>query len=397
MEEEENEREEEEGGEDFAAMLEQSLVGGAPLETGQKVEGTVLKAGKEWVFLDVGQKGEGVLATQELLDEEGRMTVAVGDRVSAYFLGREGGELRFTTRLGGGASGSAGLETAWQNGIPVEGKLEQETKGGFEVRLTGGVRAFCPFSQLGTQRHENPEEMAGRSLSFKITRFGGQGRDIVVSHRAILEEERRRQRDILRETLREGAIVKGTVTAIRDFGAFVDIGGIEGLLPISEVGWGRTNDLSEVLSVGQAVEVAVKSLDWEAERFSFSLRATMADPWVKVGTVYTEGSVHTGTVARLLPFGAFVTLEDGIDGLVHISKLGEGRRINHPREVLKEGQSLKVTVEKIDAPQRRISLVPAAEGDEEEATGSYLNQPQASMGSSGDLMKKAAGNKKKKG
>jgi small subunit ribosomal protein S1 len=395
--EEEERSQEEEGGEDFAAMLEQSIAGGAPLEAGQKVEGTVLKAGPEWTFLDVGQKGEGVLATKELLDEEGRLTAAVGDRVSAYFLGREGGELRFTTRLGGGTGGSAALETAWQNGIPVEGKLEQETKGGFEVRLTGGARAFCPFSQLGTQRHENPEELAGRTLSFRITKFGGDGRDIVVSHRAILEEERRRQREVLKENLREGAIVKGTVTAIRDFGAFVDIGGIEGLLPIAEVGWGRTNDLTEVLSVGQVVEVAVKSLDWEEDRFSFSLRATTADPWSKVGTVYTEGSVHNGTVARLLPFGAFVTLEDGVDGLLHISKIGEGRHINHPREVLKEGQPLKVTVDKIDASKRRISLAPAAKGDEEAATADYLGRPQASMGSFGDLLKKAAVDKKKKG
>jgi small subunit ribosomal protein S1 len=395
MDEEDKGQEEEEGGEDFAAMLEQSTVGGAPLEAGQNIEGTVLQAGSEWIFLDVGQKGEGVLATRELLDEEGRLTVAVGDRVSAYFLGREGGELRFTTRIGGGASGSAGLETAWQSGIPVEGRLEKETKGGFEVRLSGGARAFCPFSQLGTQRHENPEEMVGRGLSFKITKFGEQGRDIVVSHRAIVEEERRRQREVLKGSLKEGAIVKGTVTAIRDFGAFVDIGGIEGLLPISEVGWGRTNDLADVLTVGQAVEVAVKRLDWEENRFSFSLRATMADPWAKVGTVYTECSIHRGTVARLVPFGAFVTLEDGVDGLLHISKIGEGRHINHPREVLKEGQSLKVTVEKIDPSERRISLALAAEGDEEAATGSYLDQPQASMGSFGDLMKKAARDKKK--
>ena len=157
------------------------------------------------------------------------------------------------------------------------------------------------------------------------------------------------------------------------------------------------NDLTEVLSVGQVVEVAVKSLDWEADRFSFSLRATMADPWSKVVSVDTEGSVHNGTVARLLPFGAFVTLEDGVDGLLHISKIGEGRHINHPREVLKEGQPLKVTVDKIDASKRRISLAPAAKGDEEEATADYMGRPQASMGSFGDLLKKAAGDKKKKG
>jgi small subunit ribosomal protein S1 len=394
MEERMKDKEEEGGDESFADMLEKSMVGATRLEPGQRIEATVLKVGAEWVFLDVGQKGEGILELGEILDADGRQTVSEGDRLSAYFLSDEGGELRFTTRLGSGSAGTAQLEQAWENSIPVEGRLEKEIKGGYEVRLGGGARAFCPFSQLGLRRGEDSGESVGQTLAFKITRFGEKGRNIIVSHRAIVEEERRTRREELKGTLREGMIVKGTVTNIRDFGAFIDIGGIEGLLPISETGWGRVEKISDVLNMDQVVEVAIKSLDWEKDRFTFSLRAVMADPWAKVGAVYREGSTHRGTVARLAPFGAFVTLEDGIDGLVHISKLGEGRRINHPREVLEEGQKLTVKIEKIEQERRRISLAPATE-DAEEDTSPYVDHPPSSMGTLGDLLKTGLERKKK--
>jgi len=377
-----------EGGEEsFAAMLEHSLAAPARLEPGQKVQATVLKVGAEWVLLDVGQKGEGYLDVKEVLDADGRPTVKAGDVLPTWFLDGEGGELRFTARIGGGSSGTAQLEEAWKSGIPVEGRLEKEVKGGYEVKLPGNVRAFCPFSLLGLGRQEAPGAAAGRTLLFKITQFGERGQNLVVSHRAIQEEERRVQREALKARLREGMIVEGTIKNICDFGAFVDIGGVEGLIPISEVGWGRTLNIGDVLQSGQSVQVEIKSLDWERDRFSFSLRATMADPWAKVGTVYRQGSTHPGTVARLAQFGAFVTLEEGIDGLLHISKIGEGRRINHPREVLKERQTVRVTIDEIDTPGRRLSLSLASGGAGAEETGDYVNRPAASMGTFGDLLK----------
>lgn len=383
--------------ENFAALLEQSLIGSRELKPGQKVEGTVLQLGKEWIFLDVGQKGEGVLDAREMQDEEGRLTVAEGDTVSAYFVSRKGGELRFTTRLGAGEAGAAQIEEAWRSGIPVEGRLEKEIKGGFEVRLPGGMRAFCPYSQLGMRREDYPEAIVGQTRSFKVLQFGEQGRNVVVSHRAILEEERARQRETLRETLEEGAVVTGTVTALRDFGAFVDIGGLEGLLPISEISYGRVDRIEDALHVGQTLDVAVKKLDWENQRFSFSLRDTLADPWGKVGTLYAEGSTHTGTVARLAQFGAFVTLEEGIDGLIHISKLGAGRRISHPREVLQVGQQLLVTIEQVDREQRRISLAPAAAAAEQAGPSRYVEKPSGgSMGTLGELLKGRRDGKKKR-
>ncbi len=397
---EELENEENQNGDDenFAELLEKSLVTHTDLRPGQKVEAKVLQVGSEWVFLDVGQKGEGVLDVREILDDEGNPKIAPGETLGAYFLSRSEGELRFTTRIGGGSAGASGLEEAWRSGIPVEGRVEKEIKGGYEIRLPGGIRAFCPFSQIGLRRPESPDEAIGQTFPFKINRFDEQGRNIVVSHREILEEERHKQRDGLKTTLKEGDVVKGTVTSVRDFGAFIDIGGVEGLIPVSEISYGRVENPGETLSVGQALEVAVKSIDWENDRFSFSLRDTLADPWTKVGSTYREGMTLTGTVSRLAPFGAFVTLEEGIDGLIHISRLGEGRRIRHPQDVLKAGQVLPVTIEKIERDARRISLVPASGGEEAEAPSSYQEKPSAAggMGTLGDILKAKMEKKKRK-
>ena len=373
----------------FAEMFEQSMVGKGQLEPGQKIDAKVLQIGNEWIFLDVGQKGEGVLDSRELRDEEGNLTVSVGDQISAYFMSRKGGELRFTTRLGGGSSGTAQLEEAWRSEIPVEGRIEKEVKGGYEIKLPGNVRAFCPFSQLGLRRQDDSEDLSGKTLSFRISQFSEQGRNIVVSHRVILDEERRQQKAELMKTLKEGMLVSGTITNIRDFGAFVDIGGLEGLLPISEISYGRVENIEEILQVGQQVEVAVKKCDWEKERFTFSLRDTLANPWLKVETSYPVGSTHTGTVSRLAQFGAFITLGEGIDGLMHISKIGGEQRIKHPQDVLKLGQQLQVTVEKIDLDEKRISLAPFRDKTDESQETSYEEKTTGGMGSFADLFKNA--------
>lgn len=383
--------------EDFAAMLEESMSGSTRLELGQKTEAEILQIGKDWVFLDIGQKGEGVLDVRELQDESGEISVEVGDSISAYFMSRSGGEMRFTTRIGAGSSGTAQLEEAWRSGIPVDGRVEKEIKGGYEVMLPGNVRAFCPFSQIALRRQENPEELIGQSFPVKISQFSEQGRNVVVSRRALLEEERRVQSEELKKTLKEGDRVSGEVTSIRDFGAFVDIGCIEGLLPISEVSYSRVEDLSEVLHVGQQLELAVKRIDWAENRFSFSLRDTLVDPWSTATDKFPIGSQHTGKVSRLAQFGAFVTLEEGLDGLVHISRLGDGKRINHSRDVLSVGLDIAVVVEKIDVEQRRISLVPAG-GEDVVTEKSWSDQSASSgMGSFGDLFKVSQGKSAKKG
>lgn len=388
--------------ESFAELFERSFKKTGRLEPGEKVEARVLKISGDWIFLDTGRKGEGVLESKELLDPDGNLTVKEGDVITAWFLSSANNEMRFTTRLGSGPAGSARLEEAWRSGIPVEGFVEKEIKGGYEIKIGGSVRAFCPFSQISLGRADDRAQFVGRHLPFRITEYGENGRNIVLSHRALLEEERMQQRERLRETLHEGMTVKGTVTSLRDFGAFVNVDGIEGLIPISEIGWGRVAEIGDILSVGQEVEVAVKKLDWENDRFSFSLKDTLTNPWEKVVDKYPVGTYHKGVVARLAPFGAFVTLGDGVDGLIHISRLAAGKRINHPREVVKEGERVEVKIEAVDRENRRLSLSLAELGREEEEAAETLEifrkgaeEGPKGLGTLGDLLKKKMEGKKK--
>jgi small subunit ribosomal protein S1 len=278
----------------------------------------------------------------------------------------------------------------------VEGLVEKEVKGGFEVRVAAEVRAFCPFSQMGLFRVATPADWIGMRLNFRIIEYGERGRNIVVSHRAILEEERAKQKEALKETLREGMTVKGTVVSLQKFGAFVDLGGIQGLIPVSEIAWEHVGDIAEKLVVGQEVEAAILKLDWEKNRISLSLRSNLPDPWERVEAEFPEGSGFTGTVARLTKFGAFVTLIPGVDGLIHISRLGRGKRITHPSEVLTEGQAVTVKIEKIDRGDKRISLAPVGDAAEEQAEEpedfqKYVGKTSGSFGSLGDSLQKKMG------
>ena len=392
----ENSEEMETEEESFAAMFERSQKDSGHLAPGSKVEATVLKITKDWVFLDTGRKGEGVLDIKEVTDADGNLAVKAGDKVTAWFISSRNNEMRFTTKIGakgGGAAGNAQLEEAYASGIPVEGVVEKEVKGGFEVKVAGS-RAFCPFSQMGLRRIEDSAALIGKHMSFRISEYAENGRNIVLSHRALLEEELQGQKDALKETLKVGDRVRGTVTSLRDFGAFVSIGCVEGLLPISEIAWARVNDVSEVLTAGQELEVVVKGIDWERDRISFSLKDTLTDPWEEAAKAFPEGSYQNGRVARLTPFGAFVTLASGVDGLIHISKLGAGKRIQHPKEVISEGQEVEVKVEGVDREQRRISLslasVSRAEQEQTETMDAYrktVAETPKGMGTLGDLLK----------
>ncbi len=365
------ENEKEEQG-DFAALLEKSFAKADRFTPGQMIETHVVSISNDCVFLQLGGKSEGLLDRAELTDEDGVLRVKEGDSIRAFFLGAKNGELRFTTKAGGGEAGLAMLENAYKSGTPVEGHVEKEIKGGYEVKL-GETRAFCPFSQMGNRRSENPESFIGKRLLFKIQEYKDNSRSILVSNRAILEEERRERTEALKKTLREGMVVRGTVKSIQDFGAFVDLGGVQALLPVSEIGRERVQDIRAVLKVGQEVEAEVLKLDWHNERISLSMKSLLPDPWDHAAERYPKGSKHIGKVARTTSFGAFVSLESGIDGLIHVSEFkGEGKYASSGVPV-KAGDSISVQVLDFDAAARRIALKPTTSLEEDAATRKYLD------------------------
>lgn len=383
----------------FAEMMEGGVTVPESFDPGQRVEATVIRISDSSVFVDVGGKSEGYIGREEFVDDDGGISIKTGDRIKAYFLSAQRGDMLFTTNLGGGSAAQAHLEEAYSSEIPVEGTVEKEIKGGFEVKIAGSVRAFCPYSQMDLRRIEDAEQWVGRSFSCLITQYEEHGRNIVVSRRRLLEAEQLRKRDELQKILKVGDVVAGRVTSIRDFGAFVDIDGLEGLLPVSEIGWGHVEDIHAHLEVGRQVEVAIMKLDWENDRFSFSLKQTLPDPWEEAVKKFPEGSFHSGKVARLTAFGAFVTLAEGVDGLIHISALAGGRRINHPREVIGEGQVVEVRIDKVDSEQKRMSLTLAeavkeaeAEAREDEKVRKFIDRAEqhssGSMGTLGDLLAK---------
>ncbi len=390
--------------EKFTDLFQSNGVARPSLKPGDKVQAMIAAIDGENIFLDVGVKSEGILNAGELRNQEGELEITPGETIEVYLLSSRGGEMTFTTRIGSGLASAQELEDAFHSGIPVEGKVTGEIKGGFSVSVAG-LRGFCPYSQMDIRRIEDPDQYLEQTYSFRIIEFGNRGKNIILSARAILEEQREQEKEKLKETLEEDAQVAGVVTSIREFGAFVDIGGIDGLIPISELAWGQTERVEDVLEVGQQVEVVVKNLDWERDRISLSLKATSPNPWDQVTEKYPVSSTHQGVVSRLATFGAFVTLEPGIDGLLHISKLGAGRRINHPREVVEEGQTLTVRIDDIDVEQQRISLGPdeyvkkedddrEKRQDDRKALQSLKATPQT-MGTLGDLLQAQMNRKKK--
>ena len=384
----------------FAEFLAENPLEKEWLQPGQKVQARIVKISPEWVFIDLGGKSEGYLDRKEYLDSEGNLTVKEGDTVNVFFLSSRNNEKLFTCKIGRGDAAKAYLEDAWHNGIPVEGKISKETKGGLEVIIAGDVRAFCPFSQTGLAKGENIAEYIGKTLPFKIMEYAEQGRNVIISHREIMQEEKAKQKEGMKEVLKEGMIVTGKVISLHNFGAFVDIGGIHGLLPLSEIGWDRTAEINSLLAVGDVLSLSILKLDWDADKITLSLKANLADPWTNIEKNFSKGACFTGRVSSLTNFGAFITLEAGVEGLVHISKLAKGKRIKHANEILTKGQSIEVRIEAIDTEKKRISLTLAGgDGEGEKTAGpgeeekvedllKYMGEAKStSFGSLGDLLK----------
>ncbi|PYM27065.1 MAG: 30S ribosomal protein S1 [Candidatus Rokuibacteriota bacterium] len=344
--------------EDFAAMLAQHEARGA-LEIGQMVKGRVIQISDEHVFVDVGGKGEAWIDRGELADDQGRLNVKVGDEVEATVVAT-GDEIRLSHRLRQGAQAREALAVAAQTGVPVEGKVAGVIKGGYEVTV-GGLRAFCPFSQMELRRVESEQEYVGRVLEFRVTKYAEGGRNLVLSRRALLEEQAAKAAEQTRKKILPDAVLPGTVVSLADFGAFVDLGGVQGLVPMSELSHARVERASDRLRIGEAVTVKVLRIDDARGKVTLSLKALEGDPWATVPGRLRERHVVRGRAARATEFGVFVELLPGVDGLLHASEIPRHRSAAL-REAVTAGAEIAVMIVNVDTAKRRIALALAPEG-----------------------------------
>ncbi len=328
------------------------------INEGQVVHGTVVRVDKDEVLVDIGYKSEGVIPTAELsirrsvnpADE-----VAVGEEVDALVLTKEDAEGRLIL-----SKKRARFELAWkriegaaESGEPVDGRVIEVVKGGLILDL--GVRGFLPASLVDIRRVQDLDEFLGQELRAKVIELNRSRNNVVLSRRAVLEEERKDQRQRILDKLNPGDVVEGQISNIVDFGAFVDLDGMDGLIHISELSWSHVNHPSEVLEIGQTVNVKVLDIDRERQRISLGLKQTQADPWQQVLEAYKEGDVVDGKVTKVVTFGAFVEILPGVEGLVHISELAQ-HHVENPREVVSQSQDVKVLILEVDAERRRLSL-----------------------------------------
>ena len=355
--------------EDFATMFEASLQA-RRLEKGEIVEGMIVAIGPEVALVDVGGKGEAVIAIDELKNADGELEVALGDRVQAMVVSTSGG-LTLSRRLAGAAASDRQFEDAFHSGLPVEGKVEREVKGGYAVRI-GRQRAFCPISQIDV-RGADASAYGGQVYQFRIIEYKEGGSNIVVSRRALLEEEQRANAAEVRDKIVSGAVMTGRVISVRDFGAFVDLGaGVQGLLHVSEMSWSRVSAPSEIVKVGEEITVKVLRVDEDKQKISLGLKQLSADPWSRVRDVYEVAQLRPGRVTRVAEFGAFVELEPGIEALAHASTFAPTGRSGGWSGQVAPGMTGTFEILAIDLEQKRIGVALVQEGlarAEQAATG----------------------------
>src|SRR5438093_779516 len=328
------------------------------INEGEVVHGTVVRVDKDEVLVDIGYKSEGVIPVAELsirrsvnpADE-----VSVGDEIDALVMTKEDAEGRLIL-----SKKRARFELAWkaiegaaESGEPVNGRVIEVVKGGLILDL--GVRGFLPASLVDIRRVQDLDEFMGQELRTKVIELNRSRNNVVLSRRAVLEDERKEMRQAILDRLNPGDVVEGQISNIVDFGAFVDLDGMDGLIHISELSWSHVNHPSEVLEIGQTVKVKVLDIDRERQRISLGLKQTQTDPWQQVLDSYGEGDVVQGRVTKVVTFGAFVEILPGVEGLVHISELAQ-HHVENPREVVSQGDVVNVKVIEVDAERRRLSL-----------------------------------------
>jgi len=358
------------------------MSGAAPKdpEPGQQVSGTVASITKTTVFVNIGAKSEGVIDKDSLSHSD---TLKVGDAISVFVVSAGARGIKLAEKLSGAGTKEM-LEEAFRGKIPVEGVVESRNPGGFNV-LISGVKAFCPASQIERHPHDDLDDYVGQKRVFIISEF--KERDVVVSHRAFQESQAAEDAEKAWEQLKEGDVKEGTVVSVQDFGVFVELGGVQGLLHKSELGQGSDTPLP---AKGEVLSVRIKTIDKAKDRISLGLQDQASGAWADIGNQFIEGEEYTGTVTRLMDFGAFVKLADGVEGMVHVSQMAE-HRVDHPRSVVRSGQEVKVRVIEIDEDRKRIGLSMKKDGGDGRNTWKKHQRDQAkkqnqSLGTFADLL-----------
>jgi small subunit ribosomal protein S1 len=340
--------------EDFQTLYEESLTA---IEEGQILKGTVMEITPDHITVDVGYKSEGQIPMQEFLRRNRKVDVKVGDQIEVLLEKKdnEEGLLILSKEKADRVNVWRDIGRSNREGETMEGEVVSKVKGGLSVDL-GGVLAFLPGSQIDLKPVRNLDELVGKRLSFKVIKFNRKRNNIVLSRRLLLEEERKGLRGETLQILKEGEIVEGTVKNLTDYGAFIDLGGVDGLLHISDMAWGRIGHPSEKLSVGDRIKVKVLHFDREKEKVSLGLKQALPDPWDLIQTKYPIGSRMRGKVVNVTDYGVFVELEEGVEGLVHISELTWSKKMKHPSKIVKIGDPVEVMILDCDPVKRRISL-----------------------------------------
>src|SRR5216110_4138937 len=327
-------------------------------EEGDVVNGKVVRIDRDEVLVDIGYKSEGVIPAHELSIRKSvdpSEEVEMGETVDALVLTKEDqdGRLIMSKKRARFEKAWRRIEGAAESGEPVEGTVIEVVKGGLIIDL--GVRGFLPASLVDIRRVQNLDDFLGQKIECKVIELNRSRNNVVLSRRAVLEEERKEARQLILDRLQRGEVVEGAISNIVDFGAFVDLNGIDGLIHISELSWSHVNHPSEILEIGQTVKVKVLDIDRERQRISLGLKQTQTDPWQQVVDTYNVGDEVEGRVTKVVTFGAFVEILPGVEGLVHISELA-AHHVENPREVVAQGQAVNVRILEIDGDRRRLSL-----------------------------------------
>ncbi len=342
---------------EFASMLDQSDMSVSSIKMGAAIKAVVSSIPESGghFFVDIGSKGVGMIEKREFMDEDQNLTVKVGDMVEANVVSKRNGEVVLSKVLSRKMESAHALENAFKNKIPVRGKVVKDNKGGFEVAIAG-KKAFCPVSQIDLKFVEDKSEYMNNEYEFLITKL--EGHNVVVSRSDLLKIDEAKKIQALTASITPNSIFTGEVVKILDFGAIVDLGGIQGMVHVSQLSYSHVTDVKEEVSIGDQVQVKVLSMEQVngKHKIALSIKDAQEDPWETIDKYFKTGNSYKGKVTKLMDFGAFVELKPGLEGLIHVSEMSWEKKVNHPSEVVKEGDIVSITIKRIDYDKQKMSL-----------------------------------------